>query len=61
MNGKTWESMHPVHSKLNLEISNIDNDIKRYDDQAREAWQSGFSSSEKKLETLKQGGKYRKR
>ena len=57
MDGKSWDDLHPVQSKLNLEISGIDNDTKRYSDQARDCWQSGFSNSQKKLEMLKQGGK----
>ena len=53
MEDVSWDDLHPVQSKLDLEISGIDNDTKRYSDQARQCWQSGFSTSEKKLETLK--------
>ena len=57
MGGTSWDALHPIQSKLNTEKSGIDNDPKRYSDQAREAWASGFTSGERKIATLKQGGK----
>ena len=35
MEDVSWDDLHPVQSKLDLEISGIDNDTKRYSDQAR--------------------------
>lgn len=48
--------LNPISSALDVELSGMDSDNNRYSDQAKDCWQSGFSTSEKKLETLKQGG-----
>ena len=57
LNGKSVESLHTVKSKLNVENSGIDNDSKRHSDHAFECWQTGFSTTKKKIDTLRQGGK----
>ena len=40
-----------------MESSGIDDDRKRYQDQAMDCWQTGFSNHQKKVENLKNGGK----
>lgn len=59
MDGKKWKDLLPLQSKLDMEASGIDEDAKRYQDQAMDCWQTGFSNHQKKIETLKHGGKYR--
>ena len=55
---KSLDELLPMHSKLSIEKSGIDDDTKRYQDEALQSWQTGFSNSQKILETLKHGGKF---
>lgn len=61
MNGKDWKGAAkdflPINAQLDVESSGIDDDSKRYQDQAMDCWQTGFSNHQKKVETLKHGGK----
>ena len=57
MDGRSWEDLVPFQSKLNIEKSGIDDDSKRWQDEAMDCWQTGFSNVQKKLETLKHGSK----
>ena len=60
MDGKQWKDLLPLHATLDIESSGIDDDRKRYQDQAMDCWQTGFSNHQKKIETLKHGGKCRR-
>ena len=44
MDGKQWKDMLPLQAKLDVESSGIDDDPKRYQDQAMNCWQTGFSN-----------------
>ena len=57
MDGKQWKDMLPLQAKLDVESSGSDDDPKRYQDQSMNCWQTGFSNHQKKIETLKHGGK----
>ena len=57
MDNKKWEDLQPFQSKLDIEKSGLDSDDKRYNDQAADCWQIGFTNHLKKVETLKHGGK----
>ena len=57
MDNKKWEDLQPFQSKLDIEKSGLDSDDKRYKDQAADCWQTGFTNHQKKIETLKHGGK----
>ena len=54
--GKQWKDLLPFHAQLDVESSGIDDDRKRYQDQAMDCWQTGFSNHQKKVENLKNGG-----
>ena len=58
MDGVKWENLMPANAALSTENSGVDDDVKRYQTEAKECWQAGFSNSHKILETLKNGGKY---
>ena len=44
MDRKQWVDLLPVHATLDIESSGIDDDRKRYQDQAMDCWQTGFSN-----------------
>ena len=51
------DDMLPIQSYLDREKSEIDGDEKRYHDKAMDCWQTGFANTEKRIESLKHGGK----
>ena len=57
MDGRDMKTMHVASGALNVNNSGLDSDSKRYEEQALELRQAGYSTREKKLESLKQGGK----
>lgn len=56
MNGKTLTDLFPFRAKIDVEKSGIDEDEKRYNEQVKDCWQTGFATREKRIEELKQGG-----
>lgn len=55
--GLDVSNLHAATSRLDVEKSGLDSDEARYEQQALELRQAGYSTMEKKLESLKQGGK----
>ena len=53
VNEAEWNQMHTVSSILAIEKSGLDSDDKRFEQQALELRQAGYSTTEKKLESLK--------
>ena len=58
MDGRSMEDLQPFQSRLRIDKSGIEDDPKRFTDQALDCWQTGFSTTEKRLESLKRGGKF---
>ena len=50
--------MHVASGALDKNNSGLDSDEKRYEEQALELRQAGYTTREKKLESLKQGSKF---
>ena len=58
LEGCDWDTMHIASGALDKNNSGLDSDEKRYEEQALELRQAGYTTREKKLDSLKQGGKF---
>ena len=59
LNEGNFDEIFSFTSQIDLEKSGIDDDDKRWSEIRKQDWAVGYTTGEKKLETLKTGGKKR--